>query len=149
MKVDHIYPLSQSGIYVGSDLLQLNRPRKRLAEAGLLYVSLLFLLLRALPAIAQENLTVLIYATGTITSSPAGISCTTSRGSGCLASLASGTVTLSEVPGAAKTFYGWTGGCTGSSSTCTFSLTAFRVPSMFDGVGGRATVHSIPIRILT
>jgi hypothetical protein len=73
---------------------------------------------------AQENLTVLIYGTGTVTSSPAGISCTVTGGSGCSASLASGTVTVSEVPGSGQTFYGWTGGCTGSGSTCTFSLTA-------------------------
>ena len=73
---------------------------------------------------AQENLTVLIFGTGTITSSPAGISCTVTEGTGCSANLASGTVTLSETPGAGQTFYGWTGGCTGSSSTCTFSLTA-------------------------
>jgi len=83
MKVDHIYPLSQSGIYVGSDLPQLNRPRRRLAGGGLLYVSLFFLLLCALPAMAQENLTVLIYGTGTVTSSPAGISCTVTGGKRC------------------------------------------------------------------
>jgi hypothetical protein len=122
--VDHICALSQSGIYVGSDKPQLKRARGLRAGGGWLYVALLFLLLCALPAMAQEHLTVLIFGTGTITSSPAGISCTTSGGSGCSANLASGTVTLSETPGTGQSFYGWEGGCSGSSSTCTFDLTA-------------------------
>jgi len=121
--VDDICPLSQSGIYVGSDMPQLNRAR-RLRAGGALQYAALFLLLCALPATAQNTLTVLIFGTATVTSSPAGISCTVTGGTGCSASLPSGTVTLSETPGTGQTFYGWTGGCTGSGLTCTFSLTA-------------------------
>jgi len=58
-------------------------------------------------------------ATGTVTSSPAGISCTTARFAPvgtCGADFAAGTVvTLTAVPGEQNTFEGWTGGgCTGT-----------------------------------
>jgi hypothetical protein len=122
--VDDICPLSQSGIYVGSDMPQLNRARRLGAGGALQYAALLFLLLCALPTTAQNTLTVLIFGTATVTSSPAGISCTVTGGTGCSANLPSGAVTLSETPGTGQTFYGWTGGCTGSGLTCTFSLTA-------------------------
>jgi hypothetical protein len=122
--VDDICPLSQSGIYVGSDMPQLNRARRLGAGGALQCAALLFLLLCALPTTAQNTLTVLIFGTATVTSSPAGISCTVTGGTGCSANLPSGAVTLSETPGTGQTFYGWTGGCTGSGLTCTFSLTA-------------------------
>src|SRR5580658_901233 len=81
--VDDICPLSQSGIYVGSDMPQLNRARRLGAGGALQYAALLFLLLCALPATAQNTLTVLIFGTATVTSSPAGISCTVTGGTGC------------------------------------------------------------------
>ncbi|MGA2745064.1 MAG: alkaline phosphatase family protein, partial [Candidatus Sulfotelmatobacter sp.] len=60
--------------------------------------------------------------TGTITSNPAGINC----GPTCNASFASGTqVILTETAGANSTFAGWSGGnCSGSSPTCTLTLSA-------------------------
>ncbi|MBK6999481.1 MAG: DUF1566 domain-containing protein [Rhodoferax sp.] len=58
--------------------------------------------------------------TGTVTSSPTGISC----GSTCSASLASGTSrTLTATPATGSTFTGWSGACTGTGS-CTISMTA-------------------------
>ena len=68
-----------------------------------------------------------IDATGTVTSSPAGISCTTAKYAPvepCSASFAVGTVvTLTAVPGAQNTFEGWTGGgCTGVG-TCQVTMT--------------------------
>jgi phospholipase C len=61
--------------------------------------------------------------TGTVTSSPGGISCPGT----CSASFASGTqVTLTEKPASTSSFFsGWSGGsCSGTASTCTMTLTA-------------------------
>jgi hypothetical protein len=61
---------------------------------------------------------------GTVTSSPPGISCNST----CSASFSSGTtVTLTESPGGSSTFSSWSGGsgngnCTGSASTCIVTL---------------------------
>ena len=58
--------------------------------------------------------------TGTVISSPSGISCPTT----CSASFASGTrVTLTDAVNANSTFGGWTGACTGTGA-CVVTLTA-------------------------
>jgi len=57
---------------------------------------------------------------GTVTSSPAGISC----GATCFASFATGTaVTLTAAPTAGSTFTGWSGACSGTG-TCAITLNA-------------------------
>jgi len=57
---------------------------------------------------------------GTVTSTPAGITCGTS----CSGSYANGTaVTLTATPATGSAFFGWSGGCSGKSS-CTVTLTA-------------------------
>ena len=59
---------------------------------------------------------------GTVTSSPAGISC----GSDCSESYTSGTsVTLTASAASGSTFAGWSGACSGTS-TCTVSMSAAR-----------------------
>ena len=59
--------------------------------------------------------------TGTVTSSPAGISC----GSSCSYAFTSGTnVILTATAGSGYQFSGWTGACTNTSGTCTVSMTA-------------------------
>ena len=56
---------------------------------------------------------------GTVTSSPAGISC----GSTCGASFAQGTlVTLTATPSSGSTFVGWSGACTGTGTTCQVTM---------------------------
>ncbi len=62
--------------------------------------------------------------TGTVTSFPAGISCSTASGATCSASFAPGAaVTLSETPAAGSTFASWSGACTGTAS-CSVTLSA-------------------------
>jgi len=78
-------------------------------------------------------------ATGTVTSSPAGISCTTGT---CTGSFPPGTqVTLTEAsaatPAPGSIFSGWSGACTGIATTCavTVSTTATSVTATF-ALGG-------------
>jgi len=88
------------------------------------------LALPAGPAQAQTftlRVQAFIDATGTVTSNPAGINCTTAKYAPvepCSASFAAGTVvTLTAVPGEQTTFEGWTGGgCTGVG-TCQVTMT--------------------------
>jgi RHS repeat-associated protein/uncharacterized repeat protein (TIGR02543 family) len=57
--------------------------------------------------------------TGTLISSPVGIDC----GASCNSSYDWGTVvTLTAQPSADSLFYGWTGSCTGTATTCTVTL---------------------------
>jgi phospholipase C len=79
--------------------------------------------------------------TGSVSSSPAGITC----GSTCTASFASGTaVTLSATPATGSTFAGWSGGCTGTG-TCSVTLTAnTSVTATFNtGSGGITSLNHI------
>ena len=58
---------------------------------------------------------------GTVSSSPAGISCPTT----CSAAFSVGTqVTLTETPVTNSSFAGWSGACSGTNSTCTVTLSA-------------------------
>ena len=80
---------------------------------------------------------------GVITSNPSGINCAATpdlplgRGT-CTLTLPAGTVvTLTEAPGTQNTFGGWTGACTGTSTTCQVTLDQDRsvavtfVPTMY------------------
>jgi hypothetical protein len=59
---------------------------------------------------------------GTVSSSPQGLNCASTNGP-CSQSFASGTsVTLTATPVGTSVFGGWTGGCVGSTSTCTIVL---------------------------
>lgn len=58
---------------------------------------------------------------GTVTSNPAGINC----GTACQVAYPKGTlVTLTATPPAGKTFANWSGGCTGTTNTCTVTMNA-------------------------
>ena len=60
---------------------------------------------------------------GTVASSPSGINC----GSTCNASFSSGTsVTLTATAATGSTFGGWSGACSGTSTSCTVSMSAAR-----------------------
>jgi hypothetical protein len=61
--------------------------------------------------------------TGVVTSNPAGINC----GSDCSNEYAVGTsVTLTANPSGGSSFAGWSGACTGASSTCTVAMSEAR-----------------------
>jgi List-Bact-rpt repeat protein/fibronectin type III domain protein len=91
---------------------------------------------------------------GTVTSSPAGISC----GATCSGSFTSGTiVTLTAAPVAGSPFTGWSGACTGTG-TCTVTMNAARAVTASFGVqsfaltanksgAGTGTVTSVPAGI--
>jgi uncharacterized repeat protein (TIGR02543 family) len=68
--------------------------------------------------------------TGVVTSSPAGIDC----GSDCVEDFAAGTeVVLTATPAGMSSFVGWTGGCSGTTPTCTVNVTApIAVTATFD-----------------
>jgi phospholipase C len=62
--------------------------------------------------------------TGTVTSSPSGINCTTGSATGCTATFPPGTaVTLSETATASNLFSGWSGACSGNAG-CSINLSA-------------------------
>ena len=70
---------------------------------------------------------------GSVTSSPAGISC----GTDCTESYAQGTaVTLTARPGKGVAFGGWSGACTGTALTCTVTMSAAKSVSATFGSGG-------------
>jgi RHS repeat-associated protein/uncharacterized repeat protein (TIGR02543 family) len=90
--------------------------------------------------------------TGTVTSAPTGIDC----GVSCSSSYDWGTaVTLTATPSADSVFYGWTGACTGTATTCTVTLDqaqnvtadfapAFKPLSVITLGSGAGTVTSSP-----
>lgn len=99
------------------------------------------------------NLTVARSGSGSVTSSPAGISC----GSDCSEAYASGTsVTLTATPASGYTFAGWSGACSGTGG-CTVSMTTTRnVTATFNAIptyaltvsrSGSGTVTSAPAGI--
>ena len=82
-----------------------------------------------------QNLTVskLGSGGGTITSTPVGISCP----GDCDQSYPSGqTITLTAIPGGGSTFAGWSGACSGSNPSCTFTMTSGKSVSATFNVSG-------------
>jgi hypothetical protein len=74
--------------------------------------------------------------TGTVTSSPAGISCTTGSATGCSNAYSAVTpVTLTATDGTG-TFAGWSGGCTGTATTCTVTMNASKSVTATFNVAG-------------
>jgi hypothetical protein len=110
------------------------------------------------PTVQLESLQVTVGGSGTVTSNPAGISCSGTAGN-CTQSFDSGTkVTLTASPTSGNTFVGWTGACSGSAGSCTITLTAaasvgasfattVQTDSLQVTVGGSGTVSSSPAGI--
>ncbi len=108
------------------------------------------------PSAVQISVVAAGTGSGTVSSTPAGISC----GQTCSASFAAGTaVTLTATPNAGSTFAGWSGGCSGTgtcslmassntSVTATFSTAAANVQLSVQLAGtGTGTVSSTPAGI--
>ena len=76
--------------------------------------------------------------TGTVTSSPGGINC----GSDCTENYSANTiVTLTAAPTTGHSFGGWSGACSGSSSSCTVTLNAARSVTATFTQPPQATLH--------
>ena len=115
-----------------------------------------------LAAFAQDQpatLTVHTSGNGSVTSSPAGISCSNTATTGCAATFTTNAqVVMTETPASGYRFYGWSGPCTGTDATCTLSmnesksLTAVFVqvvsPSVTVQISGGGTVTSSPSGIV-
>ena len=82
----------------------------------------------------RYTLSVSLFGSGSVSSSPAGISC----GSTCSASFDAGTqVTLTASPASGQVFTGWSGDCSGSAASCTVAMSQARsVGARFDPAPG-------------
>ena len=105
---------------------------------------------KSVTATFKPKLTVSKVGLGTVTSSPAGISC----GATCAAYFpANGTVTLTAAPAAGWQFAGWSGCTTVSGATCTVSMAAAKTvtatfkPKLTVSKVGLGTVTSSPAGI--
>jgi hypothetical protein len=87
---------------------------------------------------SSHTLTVTVTGNGTVTGAGGAISCTSAGGSGCTATVtANSSVTLNATPGAGAGFIAWGGACSGSSTSCTFTMTGDKtVTAAFTGAGG-------------
>jgi hypothetical protein len=84
----------------------------------------------AMFAVGSFQISVAVSGGGTITSNPAGINC----GTTCTASfMGNQLVTLTEAPTGSNVFAGWSGACTGATTTCMVTVTgAVSVNASFD-----------------
>jgi hypothetical protein len=84
---------------------------------------------------------------GTI--SGGGLSCTSSGGAGCNVPQAAGAgITLTAIPSFGATFSGWSGACSGTSTTCAVSMTnAKSVTATFATSGGGGTTSSLALTV--
>jgi uncharacterized cupredoxin-like copper-binding protein len=99
-----------------------------------------------------ETLTVGVSGSGTVTSSPAGISCPGT----CSTAFSYGTgVVLTAAPSSGYAFTGWSGACSGTATTCTLTMNATKsatatfalLETLTMTVTGSGTVTSSPAGI--
>lgn len=96
--------------------------------------------------LASNVLTTTVSGSGNVVSSPAGINCPGT----CMFSYATGTVvTLTATQGSGSTFTNWTGACSGSTPTCTVSMSQARtVGAVFTAIPApTATISANPTTV--
>ena len=109
------------------------------------------------PTVQAETVVVTVGGSGTITSSPAGISCA-GAGSCSYPFPVGTTVTLSAAPASGQTFLGWSGACSGTTLTCAIDVSTtenvsasfapvIQTDSLQVTVGGAGSVTSNPAGI--
>ncbi len=93
-------------------------------------------------SLEKRTLFVTKSGTGTVDSSPAGISC----GSDCVGEYDfGGSVTLTVTPAAGSTFKGWEGACSGAAATCTVTMNEARsVSAAFTSIPPGTTITRAP-----
>jgi hypothetical protein len=80
--------------------------------------------------------------------SGAGLSCTSSGGSGCAGPQpASASVTITATPAVGATFSGWSGACSGSSATCTVSMTTAKSVTATFASGLRESNQRLALKV--
>ncbi len=77
--------------------------------------------------------------TGTVSSSPAGISC----GATCTAHFADGAITLTASPNAGSSFTGWSGACTGTTTSCSIPAGSTASATATFASGGAASTITV------
>ncbi len=105
-------------------MIEVRKTRKAASRNRWLGMALLVAMLLVAGTAYGRNLTITPAGTGTgtVTSSPTGISC----GTTCVFNFSNtvGTVTLTAAADPSSTFTSWSGGCTGTSITCTVTMNA-------------------------
>jgi len=93
----------------------------------------------------KPRLTVTVTGNGTVTGT--GIACTSGSGTGCAADEDAGTnVTLTATAPSGGSFTGWGGACSGTSTTCTVTMSAdLNVTANFSG--GSTTPTTFPLTV--
>jgi Hypothetical glycosyl hydrolase family 15/Divergent InlB B-repeat domain len=90
------------------------------------------------PVVVYDTLQVALSGSGSVSSTPAGINCSASGGTGCSQSFANGTVVqLTAAPASGYSFSGWSGACSGTATTCSVAMSAAEnVGAAFTAVSG-------------
>ena len=97
---------------------------------------------------SSHTLTVSVTGNGTVAGN--GIGCTSAGGSGCTATVdANASVTLTATAGSGAGFTAWGGACSGSNTSCTFTMTGDKtVTAAFTGTGaGGGGTTTFPLTV--
>jgi hypothetical protein len=134
--------ISDSTVFLGGDFTQLGSTPRRYSAAVSTSGTILDPWPGPLAFTAQLTVAKAGTGSGTVTSTPSGIDC----GSTCSARFTTGTsITLTAAPTSGSTFAGWSGGCSGTASTCSITVDQERsVTATFTTSGQAASPSTKP-----